>query len=229
MHGDDVRPRSGMNVKDLIKKGAAGFFAASLVVPLVGVAAFGATGPAPTASQPTSILSQGQSVTLEAAGSAPALVRGGSYSVEYTPPAPVAPAAPAAETTAPEPGAAQTYAFAPASQTYSGENVVAYASQFIGKVPYGNGNHPDDSFSCDGYVQYVMAQFGISLPRGANGQAARGTVISASEARIGDLLWWPDQHIAFYDGAGGMLDSPDWGGFVRHRDGIWGSPLYVRL
>ena len=41
--------------------------------------------------------------------------------------------------------------------------MLAYAAQFVGVVPYGTGNTPSTSFSCDGYTQYVFAGFGISL------------------------------------------------------------------
>lgn len=115
-------------------------------------------------------------------------------------------------------------------QIVSAESIIAAAQQWVGVVPYGHGNHPSDSFSCDGYVQYVFAQNGISLPRGADSQAKQGTVISQSEAKAGDLLWWPGQHIAIYDGTGGYYHSPSPGKFVQHRDKIvWGNPLYIRL
>ncbi|MFT4135922.1 C40 family peptidase [Microbacterium sp.] len=160
-----------------------------------------------------------------AASSGPVLERG-SYSVEVVAPLPVA-AAESGSTAAGSAAAAESFA-APA-QSYSGENVVAYASEFVGKVPYGTGNDPNDSFSCDGYVQYVFKAFGIELPRGANHQAALGVQIPQSEARAGDLLWWPDTHIAIYDGNGGMLDSPYEGLMVRHRDDLWDSPIFIRL
>lgn len=117
----------------------------------------------------------------------------------------------------------------PPASVYSGEAVIAFASQFVGVVPYGMGNTPTTSFSCDGYTQYVLANFGIHLPRLANSQAALGVPISASDAKAGDLLWWPGQHIAFYDGNGGMYDSPTWGRYVQHRNTIWGNPVYIRL
>lgn len=161
--------------------------------------------------------------SLVVAGDAAVGLDRGSYSVEVIAPQPVA-AAPvdaAAGATAPSFGAP--------AQSYSGDNVVAYAWQFVGKVPYGTGNDPNDSFSCDGYVQYVFKGFGIQLPRGANQQAALGVQIPASEARAGDLLWWPDTHIAIYDGNGGMLDSPYEGLMVRHRPDLWNDPIFIRL
>ncbi|MEO7124185.1 MAG: NlpC/P60 family protein [Lacisediminihabitans sp.] len=117
----------------------------------------------------------------------------------------------------------------PPAQVYSGAAVLAYAAQFVGKVPYGMGNSPTTSFSCDGFVQYVMSGFGIALPRGADHQAARGVVIAKADAVAGDLVWWPGQHIGIYDGAGGMYNSPVWGRYVEHVASLWGSPVFVRL
>jgi len=115
------------------------------------------------------------------------------------------------------------------NQIFAADSIISAAEQWVGVVPYGNGNNPSDSFSCDGYVQYVFSQNGISLPRGVAAQAALGTVISQSEAKAGDLVWYPGQHIGIYDGAGGMYDSPDWGRYVLHRSSVFGSPTYLRL
>ena len=117
----------------------------------------------------------------------------------------------------------------PPSQAYSGAAVLAYAAEFVGKVPYGMGNSPTTSFSCDGYTQYVFAGFGINLPRGADHQAALGVRISQADAVGGDLVWWPGQHVGIYDGAGGMYNSPVWGRYVEHAATLWGSPVFIRL
>jgi cell wall-associated NlpC family hydrolase len=118
---------------------------------------------------------------------------------------------------------------APPNQPYSGSAIIAYAAQFVGIVPYGEGNSPTTSFSCDGYVQYVFAGFGISLPRGADHQAALGVRIDQSQAVAGDLVWWPGRHVGIYDGAGGMYNSPTWGRYVEHVATLWGSPVFIRL
>lgn len=117
----------------------------------------------------------------------------------------------------------------PPNQPYSGAAILAYAAQFVGKVPYGMGNNPSTSFSCDGYTQYIFAGFGISLPRGADHQAALGVRISQADAVGGDLVWWPGQHVGIYDGAGGMYNSPTWGRYVEHVGSLWGSPVFIRL
>ena len=119
--------------------------------------------------------------------------------------------------------------FAAPQGGYSGEAVVAYAEQFVGVVPYGWGADPNDSFGCDGLTQYVYGQFGISLPRGVDHQSALATKISQSEAVAGDLVVWPGEHIGIYDGAGGVIHSPDFGRFVEHAHSLWGSPVFYRL
>ena len=117
----------------------------------------------------------------------------------------------------------------PPNQAYSGSALLAYAAQFVGVVPYGTGNSPSTSFSCDGYTQYVFAGFGISLPRTADRQAALGVRIAKADAVAGDLVWWPGQHIGIYDGAGGMYNSPTYPRFVEHASGLWGNPVFIRL
>lgn len=119
------------------------------------------------------------------------------------------------------------FAVTPPAASYSGAAVVAYAQQFVGVVPYGAGNSPDTSFSCDGLTQYVMGAFGIKLPRGVSAQAALMTRIDPADAQPGDFLIYPGQHIGIYAGGGMMIDSPDWGRYVEYR-GIWGSPYYAR-
>jgi cell wall-associated NlpC family hydrolase len=117
----------------------------------------------------------------------------------------------------------------PPAQAYSGAAVIQFAAQFVGKVPYGMGNTPQTSFSCDGYTQYVFAAFGINLPRGADHQARLGVQISKADAVAGDLVYWPGQHVGIYDGAGGMYNSPNWGRYVEHVSTLWGNPLFIRL
>jgi len=117
----------------------------------------------------------------------------------------------------------------PPSQSYSGQAVVNYAEQFVGVVPYGWGADPNDSFGCDGLTQYVFKQFGIYLPRTVSNQAAMGVRVSAQNAQAGDLVVWPGEHIGIYDGRGGVIHSPDWGRYVTHATGLWGSYYFVRL
>lgn len=78
----------------------------------------------------------------------------------------------------------------------TGAAVVAYAKQFIG-VPYVAGGTTPAGWDCIGYARYVYRHFGIELPSSSWGARYAGRQISASEARPGDLLWWPG-HVAIY-------------------------------
>jgi len=206
------------------RKTAAGCAIAALIVPVAATAAYAfSPGTAAPAAHTVSLVVAPQTYTVASAAQEPSASRA-AFDVLYTPPAPVAAPDPAPATASANPAAA-------APQNYSGEAVVAYAQTFVGVVPYGWGADPSDSFGCDGLVQYVFGHFGVSLPRGADNQAALGTVISADEARAGDLVWWPGRHIGIWDGAGGIIDSPDWGRYVEHH-APWassGPPIFIRL
>jgi cell wall-associated NlpC family hydrolase len=202
--------------------------AAGALIATVAIPAYAGFGTAVAAPHRTATV---QTMTIESTVAIPAASRDG-YSV--TKPKPVVVAAPsiAAGATARSLSNASRFnasMISPPTQAYSGAAVIQYAAQFVGKVPYGMGNTPQTSFSCDGYTQYVFAAFGISLPRGADHQARLGVQISKANAVAGDLVYWPGQHIGIYDGAGGMYNSPTWGRYVEHVSSLWGNPLFIRL
>lgn len=67
--------------------------------------------------------------------------------------------------------------------------LVSYANQFIGQVPYVYGGSTTSGWDCSGFVMYVYAQFGISLPHSSGAQAAAGTAVpSLSQAQPGDII-----------------------------------------
>lgn len=121
------------------------------------------------------------------------------------------------------------YIATPPTTSYSGQAIVDYAEQFVGVVPYGYGNDPSDSFSCDGLTQYVFGQFGISLGRGVGAQSQQGVQVSADQAQAGDLVIWPGEHVGIYDGHGGIIHSPDFGRMVTHASSLWGSYYFLRV
>lgn len=98
------------------------------------------------------------------------------------------------------------------------------AMQYQG-VPYVYGGATPAGFDCSGFVMYVYAQFGISLPHSSAGQAARGTRISEAEAQPGDLVIM-DGHDGFYAGNGNILHAPYEGTSVRVQP-IWTSDYYI--
>ncbi len=115
----------------------------------------------------------------------------------------------------------------PAPPTVAGSAVLQIAARYVG-TPYVYGGATPAGFDCSGFVQYVYAQLGISLPRTSGADRYAGTVVSAADARPGDLIWSPG-HVGIYAGAGMQIDAPRPGGTVQFR-AIWqSSPLYIRV
>jgi cell wall-associated NlpC family hydrolase len=104
----------------------------------------------------------------------------------------------------------------------TGQDLVDYAEQFVGKVPYtgacGTAGSPEAGWCCTGFVYYMYHQvLGIELPSPwVGGQLAMATRIPVSEAQAGDLVAWEGHHIGIWDGKGGMIHSPDYGRMLEH-------------
>ena len=133
--------------------------------------------------------------------------------------APAEAAAPAAETTAAAP--------APAA---SGNAIVDIAFRYVG-TPYVWGGASPAGFDCSGFTWYVFQQLGISIPRSSSAQRNAGTVVSASEARPGDLVWWPG-HVGIYTGDGNHIaarnpSKPLQAGPISHVGR--GTPTFIRV
>ncbi|WP_209561517.1 C40 family peptidase [Frigoribacterium sp. PvP032] len=116
-----------------------------------------------------------------------------------------------------------------ASSGSTGQAAVYQAAlQYVG-TPYVFGGATPAGFDCSGFIMYVYAKFGVSLPHSVPRQGALGTTISAAEARPGDVVVFNDgSHDGFYAGNGMILDAPKPGGFVSVRP-LWTSAVhYVR-
>ncbi|GAA1809809.1 hypothetical protein GCM10009749_17900 [Agromyces neolithicus] len=103
-------------------------------------------------------------------------------------------------------------------------SVYNVATQYIG-VPYVYGGATPAGFDCSGFVMYVYAQFGVSMPHSSAGQGAMGTRISEADAQPGDLVIM-DGHDGFYAGNGMILHAPYEGASVRVQP-IWTSDYYI--
>lgn len=114
---------------------------------------------------------------------------------------------------------------APAASA-SASSVAALAMQYVG-VPYVWGGSSPSGFDCSGLVSYVYAQFGVSLPHQSEGIRAAGTVVSASEARPGDVVWWPG-HVGIYMGNGMMVDAANESTGVQYAS-VYAGATYLRI
>lgn len=110
------------------------------------------------------------------------------------------------------------------SSSSTGQAILEAARAQIG-VDYRYAGSSPSGFDCSGLTSYVYAQVGIDLPRTSSAQAAGGTRISKSEARVGDLVVWPG-HVGIYAGNNKVVDAGSSKGSVSERT-IWGSPSFV--
>ena len=89
--------------------------------------------------------------------------------------------------------------------------IISDAMQYIG-VPYVFGGTTPYGFDCSGYVKYVFAQAGISLPRTADAQYEVGTPISSAELIPGDVVFFTTytygaSHVGIYVGDGNFIHA----------------------
>lgn len=105
-----------------------------------------------------------------------------------------------------------TTAVATTSNSSMGQQVVAYAKQFMG-VPYVYGGNGPNSFDCSGFTSYIYRHFGYTLNRTASTQLSNGTAVSKSELQPGDLVFfryntsYPASHVGIYIGNGQFIHA----------------------
>ena len=97
-----------------------------------------------------------------------------------------------------------------------GSRVVAIAMQYLG-VPYRwGGADPSTGFDCSGFVMYVYAKVGISLPHYTGAQWALGVPVSRSDLKPGDVVFFNGiSHDGIYIGGGQFVQAPRTGDVVK--------------
>jgi cell wall-associated NlpC family hydrolase len=115
----------------------------------------------------------------------------------------------------------------PAPPSVAGSVVLQIAARYVG-TPYLAGGTTPAGFDCSGFVQYVYAQLGISLPRTTYGYKGVGTVVSRADARPGDIIWTPT-HVGIYAGGNMQIDSPRPGKTIQFRAIFETNPVFLRL
>jgi peptidoglycan DL-endopeptidase CwlO len=108
--------------------------------------------------------------------------------------------------------------------------VVGIAMQYLG-IPYRwGGSSPSTGFDCSGFVMYVYAQVGVSLPHNAAMQYGYGTPVSRSDLQPGDLVFFDGLgHDGIYIGGGQFIHSPHTGDVVKisSLSDSWYASTYV--
>jgi peptidoglycan DL-endopeptidase CwlO len=93
--------------------------------------------------------------------------------------------------------------------------VVGVAMQYLG-VPYVYGGATPSGFDCSGFIMYVYAQIGVSLPHNAAAQYGYGTPVDRSQLQPGDLVFFNGLgHAGIYVGGGSFIHAPHTGDVVK--------------
>ncbi len=114
---------------------------------------------------------------------------------------------------------------APPSQ-YGG--VVGIAMRYLG-VPYVWGGASPSGFDCSGFVMYVYAQVGVSLPHYTGAQWSAGVPVSRGDLQPGDLVFFDGLgHVGIYIGGGQFVHAPHSGTVVQVSSiSGWYASTYV--
>ena len=103
--------------------------------------------------------------------------------------------------------------YAPPPSKYGG--VVGIAMQYLG-TPYVYGGASPSGFDCSGFVMYVFAKIGVSLPHNAAAQYGYGMPVSRDQLQPGDLVFFNGLgHEGIYIGGGQFIHSPHTGDVVK--------------
>src|SRR5262249_42048456 len=115
---------------------------------------------------------------------------------------------------------------APPSQ-YTG--VAGIAMQYLG-VPYVWGGATPAGFDCSGFVMFVYAQVGVSLPHHAASQYNYGVPVSRDQLEPRALVFFDGLgHVGIYSGGGQFVHAPHTGDVVKisSLDDSWYAATYV--
>ena len=92
------------------------------------------------------------------------------------------------------------------SSSVSGQDVVNYASQFVGNPYVFGGNSLTNGCDCSYFTMACFGNFGISLPRNSYQQRSSGQAVSYANAKAGDIICYAG-HVAIYMGNGKIVHA----------------------
>jgi cell wall-associated NlpC family hydrolase len=106
--------------------------------------------------------------------------------------------------------------------------VVGIAMQYLG-VPYRWGGASPSGFDCSGFVMYVFAKIGISLPHSTYALWNVGVPVSRDQLQPGDLVFFNGLgHMGIYIGSNQFIHAPHTGDVVKisSMNGWYASTYY---
>jgi len=108
---------------------------------------------------------------------------------------------------------------------------IASAALRLQGIPYRSGGADPHGFDCSGLVQYVLAQYGLAVPRVVRDQYEVGTRVRLDELEPGDLVFFTTEgrhvsHVGIAIGGDRFVHAPNARGTVRIDSlatGYWGD------
>ena len=119
------------------------------------------------------------------------------------------------------------------SRQEKADAIITTAKKYIGVSYLWGGTSPETGFDCSGYVQYVFAKNGISLPRVSRDQYTVGTSVDFNNLQPGDLVFFSFarngvvDHDGIYIGNGQFINSSSSKGVTIYNLGPYWKSVYV--
>lgn len=121
-----------------------------------------------------------------------------------------------------------------ANQQASRRNqIVNFALKYVGNRYVWGGTSLTNGADCSGFVQSVLRNFGISVPRTSREQAKVGRAINSSQMRPGDLIFYANSsgtinHVAMYIGNGQIVHAASRKSGIKISTWNYRSPARIR-
>ena len=108
---------------------------------------------------------------------------------------------------------------APPASSSIGEQIVAFAKQYMGTPYVWGGESPSVGFDCSGFVSYVFKSLGYQTNRVARDIYRNGVEVDKSELQPGDAVFFASSsesigHVGIYIGDGEFIHSSSGAGYV---------------
>jgi cell wall-associated NlpC family hydrolase len=107
--------------------------------------------------------------------------------------------------------------------------VVTYALKFEGNPYVWGGISLTKGADCSGFAQSVFRDKGISIPRTSRAQAASGKIVSLSNLKPGDLVFYRKNgiinHVAIYIGEGKVISASSPSAGIKVSDYKYRKPF----
>ncbi len=113
-----------------------------------------------------------------------------------------------------------------------GQQIVNFATQFVGNPYVWGGTSLTNGADCSGFTQSVFANFGIGIPRTAAAQSGSGTPVDLGSIQAGDLLFYEGGsgigHVTIYMGNGQVVHASNSNTGITISDYGYRTPVSAR-